>query len=197
MFYYILNIFRLLKPFIMKCIIVFFSLSLMCNAYIYAQQAKKVQGEIIKDYGVTFEVNNPEYQTEIDSEFKVIFDIDKSSEDKSIVNQNLEIAARFLNMHVHAGMKLEQLKVAMTIHADASEDVLKNDVYKEKYGVNNPNLKLINALSAAGVDIIICGQAAAKREMTRKDIIPNVKIALSATTALIQYQNKGYRFIKY
>jgi hypothetical protein len=33
--------------------------------------------------------------------------------------------------------------------------------------------------------------------MSREDINPNVKIALSATTALIQYQNKGYQFVKY
>lgn len=169
----------------------------VCMSSLFSQQAKKVTGEIIKDYGVTFEVNNPDYVTETDSEFKVIFDVDKSSEDRSIVNKHLEIAARFLNMHANAGMKPEQLKVAMTIHANASEDVLNNDAYKEKFGVDNPNLKLINDLSDVGVDIIICGQAVAKRNMSTEDINPKVKIALSATTALIQYQNKGYRFIKY
>jgi len=169
----------------------------VCMSPLFSQQAKKITGKIIKDYGVTFEVNNPDYGTESDSEFKVIFDVDKSSEDRSIVNKHLEIAARFLNMHANAGMKAEQLKVAMTIHANASEDVLNNDVYKEKYGVDNPNLKLINALSDAGVAIIICGQAVAKRDMSREQINPKVKVALSATTALIQYQNKGYQFIKY
>jgi intracellular sulfur oxidation DsrE/DsrF family protein len=107
------------------------------------------------------------------------------------------VLARFLNMHVNAGMKPEQLKVAMTIHAGAAQDVLNNEAYKAKFGVDNPNLHLINALSEAGVDVIICGQSAAKNEMTREDINPNVKIALSATTALIQYQNKGYQFVKY
>ena len=170
---------------------------LLCISSALSQNAKKVNGDIIKDYGVTFEVNNPDYKTEVDSEFKVIFDVDKSSEDRSIVNKHLEIAARFLNMHVNAGIKPEHLKVAMTIHADASEDMLNNDIYHQKFGVDNPNIKLINDLSDAGVDIIICGQAVAKRNISREDINPKVKIALSATTALIQYQNKGYRFIKY
>jgi len=163
----------------------------------FSQQAKKVKGKIIEDYGTTFEVKNPDYKTEIDSELKVIFDVDKSSEDKSTVNKYIEVAANFLNMHENAGMKPEQLKAAMTIHAAAWQDVLKNDAYKEKFGVDNPNLKLINELSEAGVDIIICGQAAAKHNMPREDIIPNVKIALSATTDLIKFQNKGYRFVKY
>ncbi len=181
----------------MKNIIVLLSLIFLCISPVFSQQAIKVQGKIIKDYGVTFEVNNPEIKTDVDSELKVIFDVDKSTDDKSIVNKYIEVAARFLNMHVNAGMKPNQLKVAMTIHAEAWQDVLNNDIYKEKFGVDNPNLKLINDLTEAGVDIIICGQSAAKREMTRADINPNVKIALSATTALIQYQNNGYQFIKY
>jgi intracellular sulfur oxidation DsrE/DsrF family protein len=165
--------------------------------FTYSQQAKKIQGPVINDYGSTYEVLNPEIATEINSELKVIFDIDKSTEDKSEVNRYIEVAARFLNMHVQAGMKKEQLKAAMTIHAEAAHDALNNEAYKAKYGVDNPNLKLINDLTEAGVDVIICGQSAAKNNMSRNDINPNVKIALSATTALIQYQNKGFQFVKY
>lgn len=170
---------------------------LALNISLMFSQQTKSQGPIIMEYGATYEVPHPDLITEIDSEFKVIFDVDKSSEDKSEVNKYIEVAARFLNMHAKAGMQPEQLKAAMTIHAGAAQDVLNNDVYKAKYGVDNPNFKLINALSEAGVDIIICGQSAAKNNMSREDINPNVKIALSATTALIQYQNKGYQFVKY
>lgn len=163
----------------------------------FAQEPKKIQGAVISDYGATYEIQHLDLATEIDSELKVIFDIDKSSDDKSEVNRYIEVAARFLNMHVNAGMKPEQLKAAMTIHAGAVQDVLSNEAYKAKYGVDNPNFKLINALREAGVDVIVCGQSAAKNKMSREEINPNVKIALSATTALIQYQNKGYRFVKY
>ena len=178
---------------------IFLSIGLFCFCFssLLSQESNKIKGKVIEDYGAIYEIKNPEYKTEIESELKVIFDIDKSPEDKSEVNRYIEVAARFLNMHVNAGMKKEQLKVAMTFHASAWQDVLNNDVYKEKFGVDNPNLKLINDLSNAGVDIIICGQAAAKNDMPRKDIIPEVKIALSATTALIQYQNIGYKFVKY
>lgn len=180
----------------MKKAVIFLSL-IFFSFVVSAQELNKVKGTIIKNYGQTFEIVNPEYKTELDSELKVIFDVDKSSDDMSKTNRYIEVAANFLNMHANVGMKPEQLKVAMTIHASAWKDVLNNDAYKEKFGVNNPNFELINELTEAGVDIIICGQAAAKREMTREEIIPSVKIALSATTALIQYQNQGYRFIKY
>ncbi|HEX9826545.1 MAG TPA: DsrE family protein [Flavobacteriaceae bacterium] len=181
----------------MKNNVFFLSLFVLGQTLVFSQQSKKIQGPIIEDYGATFEVTDLEIKTEVDTEMKVIFDIDKSSNDKGEVNTYIEVAARFLNMHVNAGMKHEQLKAAMTIHAEAWQDVLNNDIYREKFGVDNPNLKLINALSEAGVDVIVCGQSAAKHNMSREDINPNVKIALSATTALIQYQNKGYRFVKY
>ena len=181
----------------MKKSILLISFLALSHSLMYSQQTKRIQGPIIMDYGATFVVPNPDIVTEINSELKVIFDVDKSSDDKSEVNRYIEVAARFFNMHVKAGMNPSQLKAAMTIHAGAAQDVLNNDVYKAKYGVDNPNFKLINALSEAGVEIIVCGQSAAKNNMSREDINPNVKIALSATTALIQYQNKGYQFVKY
>lgn len=181
----------------MKSNIILFCLFASVQTLMFSQQDKKINGPVIKDYGATYEVINPEIETEINTEMKVIFDVDKSSDDKSEVNKYIEVAARFLNMHVNAGMKPEQLKAAMTIHAGAAQDVFTNEAYKEKFGIDNPNLKLINALSEAGVDVIVCGQSAAKNNMSREDINPNVKIALSATTALIQFQNKGYQFVKY
>lgn len=180
----------------MKNNIIFICLFVLCQSLVFSQQ-QKIKGPIIMEYGDTYEVINPDIETEIETDLKVIFDVDKSSEDKTEVNKYIEVAARFLNMHARAGMKPEQLKAAMTIHAGASQDVFTNEAYKAKFGVENPNFELINTLTAAGVDVIVCGQSAAKNNMSLEDINPNVKIALSATTALIQYQNIGYQFVKY
>lgn len=178
----------------MKSFILFFSLCFIfqCNA-----QSNRVEGKIIKDYGQTFPVSNPEIQTDTNASLKVIFDVSQSSEDKSKPNKYIVTAARFLNMHANEGMTIEQLQVAITIHGSAWQDVLDNDSYKEKFGVDNPNFKLINQLTEAGVDVIICGQTASYRNMTRADVNSNVKFALSAMTALLQYQNNGYQFIKF
>jgi intracellular sulfur oxidation DsrE/DsrF family protein len=167
------------------------------SCLVLAQNARPVAGTVIPNYGKTYLVENPEIKTETDIELKVIFDVGVTSKDKSVVNKNIETAARFLNMHNNAGVPKEQLKVAMTIHALAWQDVLNDEEYMKKFGVPNPNTKLINQLTKAGVELIICGQSAGKRAMTRDMINSNVKMALSATTALIQFQNKGYRFIKF
>ena len=100
-------------------------------------------------------------------------------------------------MHAKTGLKSEQLHVAMTIHGGAWQDILTNEAYKEKFGVNNPNFELINQLTEAGVDIIICGQTAGARGLNKTNVNTNVKFALSAMTALLQYQNNGYRFMKF
>jgi intracellular sulfur oxidation DsrE/DsrF family protein len=160
-------------------------------------QNERSNGKIIKGYGATFKIDNLDIETEIDSEFKVIFDISQSSEDKSLMNKQIETAARFLNMHAQSGMNANQLKVAMTIHGGAWQDILNNKAYKKLYGVNNPNSKIIEMLSEAGVDVILCGQTASFRKIKDEDIHPDVKLALSAMTALLQYQNNGYKFIKF
>jgi intracellular sulfur oxidation DsrE/DsrF family protein len=161
--------------------------------YVIAQENKK----IIKDFGQTYLVENPDIKTDLNANHKIIFDVTQSSEDKTVVNKYIETAARFLNMHAQAGLKPEQLHVAMTIHGGAWQDVMTNKAYKEKFGVDNPNLKLINQLTEAGVDVILCGQTAGARGLNKTNVNPNVKFALSAMTALLQYQNNGYRFMKF
>ncbi len=179
----------------LKNIILFAFLSFVSN-HLNAQ-TNRVEGKIIADFGETFPVLDPEIATNTNTEFKVIFDVSASSQEKNVINKYIVTAARFLNMHANEGMSPKQLKVAMTIHGGAWQDVLSDARYKENFGVENPNTKLINQLTEAGVDIIICGQTASFRGMSRADVNPNVKFALSAMTALLQYQNNGYTFIKF
>ena len=160
-------------------------------------QTERIRGTVVKEYGETFKVENPDVQTDTSQEFNLILDVSSSSEDKSVINKNIVTAARFLNMHANEGIPNEKLKVAMTVHAGAWQDILTNEAYKKRFGVDNPNLDLINKLTEAGADIILCGQTASFRGIKKEEINPNVKMALSAMTALIQYQKNGYTFIKF
>jgi intracellular sulfur oxidation DsrE/DsrF family protein len=169
---------------------------LLFSSLVFAQ-TDRIEGKIIPDYGETLKVADIDIKTDVSAEFKVIFDVSQSSDDKSIINKYIVTAARFLNMHADAGMNKSQLKAAITIHGGAWQDVLSNEAYREKFGVDNPNVELINQLTEAGADIIICGQTAGFRGITKQNANPNVKFALSAMTALLQYQNNGYTFIKF
>lgn len=179
----------------MKKVVLF--ISIISSISLLNAQDNRSNGKIIPDFGKTFKVENPEIKTDTSATLKVIFDVSKSPDDKSKINNYIVTAARFLNMHADTGMDISQLKVAMTIHGGAWKDILTDEVYLEKYGTKNPNSELITQLNNAGVDIILCGQTANFREVSRADTNPDVKFALSAMTALLQYQNNGYQFIKF
>ena len=158
---------------------------------------EKKAGPIINDYGKVWSINNPEYRTHIDTQYKVVFDIMNSPEDPSQLNTSIETAARFLNMHAQSGISLERMKVALVVHNKASKDLCKNEVYQEKYGVENPNAAMIAQLMEAGVAFIFCGQSSVARNLPIEETIDGVQLSLSAMTALIQLQNEGYRLIKF
>ena len=162
-----------------------------------AMAQNKQSGPIIKKYGTVWEIDNPEFKTDVTKTYKAVFDIMDSPEDPSQLNTSIETAARFLNMHAQSGVPLEQLKVALVVHNKASKDLSHSDSYKAKYGVTNPNEGLIKALMNAGADIIFCGQSSLSRGFPKEDLIDGVQISLSAMTALIHLQDDNYRLIKF
>ncbi len=157
----------------------------------------KESGPIIQGYGKVWEIENPDYKVDTSKEYKAVFDIMNSPELPETLNQSIETAARFLNMHAQSGIPEAQLKVALVVHNKASKDVITNTAYQKRYGADNPNQKLIRELLDAGVQIIFCGQSSKSRDFPREDLIDGVQISLSAMTALIQLQDENYRLIKF
>ncbi|AXT59312.1 hypothetical protein D1816_02770 [Aquimarina sp. AD10] len=177
----------------MKNILLFTFSLILFPLFIFSQK----EGKIITDYGKTYEVKKPDFKTDKENELKAVFDIGRTFKDSSKVNPLFNTAARYLNMHADAGIALEKLKVALVIHGSAANDILIDSEYKAKYGINNPNTKLIADLSKKGVQIILCGQTAAYRKILKENTLPEVQYALSAMTALVQLQNKNYRLINF
>ncbi|APG60020.1 DsrE family protein [Christiangramia salexigens] len=162
----------------------------------YAQQP--VPGNLIAEYGKTFEVDSPGFKTDTTSKLKVVFDVNRSF-DSTEPNKLIETAARFLNMHEKAGVDPKNMQVALVLHGKAVFEVLKDEYYKEKHAETdkNPNLPLIEILNQHGVQVIVCGQSAAHHGVTKLKADDNVKFALSAMTALVQLQNDNYRLINF
>lgn len=175
----------------------YFSLFLLILFSLPCISQEKKAGPIIEKYGEVWTIENPDFKTDTSQEFKVVFDVMDSPKSHAEINRKLETAARFLNMHAQSGVPLSQLKVALVVHNQASKDITHDEAYKARFGVSNPNTALVEALLDANVDIIYCGQSSLTRNFPKEDLIPGVKIALSAMTALIQYQNEGYRLIKF
>lgn len=173
-----------------------FLLLLLTGTTLYSQ-SERVPGAIIKDYGWTYKVPNVDIATNTTDTFKVLFDLSSAPEDPAQLSKWITTVARFMNMHVDAGKPASQLDIAAVFHGNASYSLLKDQYYKEEFGVSNPNLKLIKALQEAGVDIILCGQTAAHRNLSESRRISDVQLALSTMTAMVQMQQQGYTIINF
>jgi len=154
----------------------------------------------IDNYGAIFKVEHPDFNTDTSQPFYAVFDVTKTFEDTAIPNKIIESAARFIKLHREAGVPENSIKVTLVIHGAAIFDLLNHTEYEHQRKSNqahNPNYDLLTALSQEGVQIILCGQTAGYRKITKTQIHPEVKIALSAMTALVQLQNEGYRLINF
>lgn len=74
---------------------------------------------------------------------------------------------------------------------------MSNEAYQKKYGVDNPNIKVIEELKNAGIKIFACGQSIMKYGIDPKTVSPDVTVAISRFTTVSTYQMKGYAFFKY
>jgi intracellular sulfur oxidation DsrE/DsrF family protein len=165
-------------------------------AFAIESQAPKT-GPVVAEFGPVYEVSKPDFETPIDQDYKVVFDVVSAPEDLSRVNPSIETAARFLNMHAAAGVPVERMHVAVVLHGAAGKYALEQDGFRKRFGRDNPSLTLLEQLRDAGVRVILCGQTAASRGFPRDELSGSVELALSAMTALITLQRDGYELIAF
>jgi intracellular sulfur oxidation DsrE/DsrF family protein len=155
-------------------------------------------GPVIPGYGKVWKIADADIPGAGEMKFHAVFDVyDSTAAEEGGVNRQLETAARYLNLHAQNGIKLANMKVALVVHGTATEDLLVQDTYRARHGIPNANVELVNALLEAGVQIVVCGQSASARNIRRNETLEGVQWALSAMTALVYFQNKGYRLIKF
>lgn len=148
-------------------------------------------GPVLKDFGPS--VNNVEQTQPLTGKerFKVAFDVGNQG-DQEQPNRQFISLARFINMHVKAGVPLENIELALVVHGKASFDLLKDTVYDEKYLVSNPNTALLKELMDLGVQVAVCAQSAGFLGIKNEDLLPGVEVALSAMTKHALLQQQGY-----
>ncbi len=157
-----------------------------------AQAPTPSKGPVITDFGSVYTVPDPGLATPMLQELRLRFDVSETAADPKTLSARLETAARFLNMHGKAGVSPERLKVAIVVHGAASKDVLSNDAYRKRHGIDNPNLPLLVALKKSGVRIYFCGQSAGSRGIAASEVAAPVEMALSAMTAHLVLNAEGY-----
>ncbi len=168
----------------------------LCISSLTILHAQHKTGPYIMDFGAVYTIDHPDLPADTSMTYRIMFDLSKGSSDTTLDRQ-LNTAARFLNMHGQAGVPLEQLKVVCILHGNAAFDGLSNARWREKYGTDNPNRPLIRQLKAAGVELYVCGQSLHARGIDPKDLVPEIKISLSAMTAILHFREKGYSLLAF
>lgn len=154
----------------------------------------------LESYGPVYDIENADIKTDLNKEFKAVFDVSSISDYKNQPNRKFVTIARYLRLHQAPELENNSVKAALVVHGSAIFDLLNHDAYalhhKEK-NLQNPNYELLSILSDHNVDIILCGQTAAHRSIDKSKLHSDVKIELSAMTSLSRLQNKGYALIQF
>jgi intracellular sulfur oxidation DsrE/DsrF family protein len=149
---------------------------------------------VIKDYGGVEEDSFAVVRPDPAIDYKIVAEMGEPLKNKSQVYGPLEVVARLYNLHIYGGVTQKNLHVAAVIYAGGTLATLNNEEYRKRFGIDNPNVKLIRELKDAGIEIIVCGQSVMKDQVDPTTINPDVEIATSRLTAVSTFQMKGYGF---
>ncbi|HUY87348.1 MAG TPA: methyltransferase domain-containing protein [Pirellulales bacterium] len=126
---------------------------------------------------------------------KVVFD-GTAAATPGEVNKGLERVARLLNLYGSAGLKADDVKIAIVLHGEATKSVLTDAAYKSRFEIErNPNLPLIRELRKAGVEVFVCGQALNYKGFAEAEVADEIPVAAAALTVLINKQADGYGYL--
>lgn len=177
-------------------IISILSLGLVTN-WGYSQNKTSTTGPVFKSMGPVYDLPYADFVPDSTQLLKAIFDIERLQEDPGKLNPLISSLHRYYNMHVKNGIPEKNIYLAFVLHGASSKDALTNEAYRQRYGVNNPNYLHIKALAIKGVKMYVCGQSATYAGFKKRELLPEVKMALSAMSVLTVFQMNGYAMIRF
>jgi intracellular sulfur oxidation DsrE/DsrF family protein len=127
--------------------------------------------------------------------YKVIIDGINAAASPTGILPALGRASMIVNALTIAHVPAANQKVVLVFHGPSVDGLLRNEPYRKQFGVDNPNLKVIEQLAAAGVELYVCAQHMANHKLGMEAIAPGVKLATAASIVLISYQNEGYALL--
>lgn len=169
---------------------VFICSGAMVPLFSWANMSDFSAGPVFESFGKHAPVSGIQISSQ--QKFKIAFDVAKGAE-PGAMNRRFETLARFINMHVANGAKLENIDLALVVHGSATIDVMNNNAYKSRKGKDNDSKALLDALMSHGVRVIVCGQSAAANDVKKNMLIDGVEVDLSAMTAHARLNEEGYR----
>ena len=149
-------------------------------------------GPTIQSAGPSALVEQPTFVAPANHEYRVVWEINVGSD--SAQSAQLGTIARFYNLHARHGVPLQRLHAAAVVHGSGWIALLNDEAFATRYpGRANPSKALVEELLVAGAQVVVCGQTAAFRGIRQEELLPGVKIAPPAITALNVFYAQGYQ----
>lgn len=127
--------------------------------------------------------------------YKLLFVWTYGSRDSAKLAKNnpaLADIGRIINLHIASHIPLSNLQLVSAVHGPSIFSLLNDAAYEERFHHTNPNSKLIHELQDAGMKFIACGQAMGFLDVKKADLMPGVRVALTAQSIITSYELKGF-----
>lgn len=167
--------------------LLFITLTFLSNI-IYSQEWVT---PVINGYGKIKYTKDVAVQPDNNLVYKIVYKI-TTGETREGINKGLNGIAHAINMLGCADIKSDAVNIVATIQGAATNIILDDVTYEEKYGEKNPNTKIIELLTNYGVKLFVCSQATAYKNIKETQINKNITQALSGSSVLLNYQLNGY-----
>lgn len=129
--------------------------------------------------------------------YRAVYDATRAAKEPTQLVPAISMAGAALNAFAATGVPLAKARFAMVFHGPAMDGVLVDTQYRLKYGVANPNLKVLAELRKAGVELFVCGQNLAHDNIDPGSVSPDVRLASAAQIVLMTYENDGYALLSF
>ena len=157
---------------------------------------QQMSGPVIQSTGMSFKVEDPTFTIPAGHSFKALFIINAGGGDSARVNEQVMTMARYFNLHARNGIPDDRVKAAAVFHGNGWPAILNDSAFAARFGGKpNPSRRLVEELLQHGATLVLCGQTAGNRGIRREELLPGVKVAMSAMSAAEYLQSEGFHII--
>src|SRR5262249_33699474 len=90
--------------------------------------------------------------------YRAIYDATRAAKSPTELVPALDNAGSELNAFGVEGVPLRNVKFVIVFHGASVNGILNDANYRARFGVANPNIKVLAEMKKAGVEIFVCGQ---------------------------------------
>ena len=95
---------------------------------------------VIKSYGTVFQLPDSDHKPDPSIKYKIIVELTENGSKPDSLNEYIEALATLVNLHAAEGVPKENIQMVVILRKMATYAVFDNELYKEKFKCDNPNL---------------------------------------------------------